>query len=251
MAQNAARVPDIERQIAIKENQISILLGRAPGAIVRGARLTDLAAPPEVPPGLPSALLERRPDVRQAEDAARAANAGIGITKGSFLPRIGLSALLGAVSPRLEDITSSRAGLWSVGTQITGPVFQAGGLRGQYREAEEIWQEARLRYERTALNAFGEVANALVTRQKLAEMRTQQEHAVRAYDDALKVSTERYTAGKAAYFEVLQVQQQLYPAEVALAHTRRDELEAFVQLYKALGGGWNLSDEEWIRGASK
>jgi outer membrane protein, multidrug efflux system len=248
MALSAARVPALEQQIAIKENQISVLLGRNPAAIVRGARLADQPSPPEIPAGLPSALLERRPDVRQAEDLARAANAGIGVTKGSFLPRIGLSAILGAVSPHLDDITSSKAGLWSVGAQMTGPVFQAGGLRGQYEQAKAVWEEAKARYEQTALYAFSDVANALVTRQKLTEVREQQERAVHAYEDAVKASTQRYSAGRAAYYEVLQSQQQLFPAEVTLAQVRRDQLIAVARLYKALGGGWNLKEQDWTAG---
>jgi multidrug efflux system outer membrane protein len=241
-ATNAAKVPALEQQIAIKENQISVLIGRGPGPIIRGMSLADETAPPVIPAGLPSALLERRPDIRQAEAAARAANAGIGVTVGGFLPRIGLSAILGAVSPQLDDITSRKAGLWSVGAQATGPLFQGGGLRGQYEGAKAAWEEAKLRYQQTALNAFAEVADALVTRQKLAEVRVQQERAVRAYEDAVKASMQRYASGNAGYYEVLQAQQQLFPAEAALAQTRRDELTAVIQLYKALGGGWNLAD---------
>jgi multidrug efflux system outer membrane protein len=239
MATSAARVPDLERQIAIKENQISVLIGRNPGTIIRGARLADQSMPPEVPAGLPSQLLERRPDIREAEENVRAANAGIGVTVGGFLPRIGLNALLGAVSPQLDDITSRKAGLWSIGAQATGPLFQGGGLRGRYRQSKEAWEEAKLQYQQTALNAFAEVADALVSRQKLAEVRIQQEHAVRAYGDAVKISLQRYASGDASYYEVLQAQQQLFPAEVALAQIRRDEFAAIIQLYKALGGGWN------------
>ncbi|HTB81055.1 MAG TPA: efflux transporter outer membrane subunit [Opitutaceae bacterium] len=241
-AMSAARVPEIERQIAITENQLSVLLGHNPGPIIRGARLLDQVLPPEVPAGLPSQLLERRPDILQVEASARAANAGIGVTIGGFLPRIGLSALFGAVSPQLDDITSRKAGLWSVGAQATGPLFQGGGLRGEYRAAKEAWEEARLEYQQTALNAFAEVADALVSRQKLAQVRQEQEHAVHAYQEAVTIAKQRYASGNAGYYEVLQAQQQLFPAEVALAQTRRDELATLVQLYKALGGGWNLKD---------
>jgi multidrug efflux system outer membrane protein len=248
MAASAARIPGIEMQISVKENQISVLIGRNPGPVARGARLADLPAPPDVPAGLPSALLERRPDVRGAEDAARAANAGIGATVGGFLPRIGLSAILGAVSPQLSAITSRGAGLWSVGAQATGPLFQGGGLHGQYEQAKAAWEQAKLEYQQTALNAFGDVSNALVTSQRLAEVREQQERAVGAYEVAVKISTQRYSAGKASYYEVLLAQQLLFPAEVSLAQTMRDQFVAIVQLYKALGGGWNLKDEEWAGG---
>ncbi len=246
MATSAARIPDLERQITIKENQISILVGRNPGPVGRGDSLSHQAAPPDVPAGLPSALLERRPDVRQAEFLAKASNAGIGVTVGGFLPRIGLSAVLGAVSPQLDQITSRGAGLWSVGAQATGPLFQGGGLHGQYEQAKEAWEVARLQYQQTALNAFGEVANALETRQRLSEMRELQERAVAAYEEAVKLSAQRYAAGKASYLEVIQSQQQLYPAQIALAQTRRDQFTVVVQLYRALGGGWNLTDASWM-----
>ncbi|MGA3007646.1 MAG: efflux transporter outer membrane subunit [Opitutaceae bacterium] len=245
MAMSAAHVPELERQIAIKESLISVLLGHNPGALVRSGRLSDEPTPPEVPAGLPSQLLERRPDIREAEENARAANAGIGVTVGGFLPRIGLSALIGAVSPQLDHLTTHAAGLWSVGAEATGPLFQGGGLRGQYREAKAEWEEAKLHYQQTALNAFAEVADALVSRQKLAAVRGQLEQAVGAYQEAVKISRQRYTEGNASYYEVLQAQQQLFPAEVALAQTRRDELLAVIQLYQALGGGWKLTDAEW------
>jgi multidrug efflux system outer membrane protein len=244
-ATSASRIPDIERQIAIKEDQLSVLIGRNPGPIVGRTRLSDQVAPPEVPAGMPSALLERRPDVRLAEQAARAANAEIGVTEGGFLPRIGLSAIFGAVSPQLDKITSRKAGLWSAGAGMTGPLFQGGGLHGQYQAAKSAWEEAKLEYQRAALNAFREVADALVTREKLAEVRVQQERAVRAGEEAVAVSTQRYTAGRASYYEVLQAQQALFPAQIALAQTQRDQYAAIVQLYKALGGGWKLPVAEW------
>jgi multidrug efflux system outer membrane protein len=247
MATSAARVSALERQIVLKENQLGALLGHNPGHITRGVKLPDQKLPPEVPAGLPSQLLERRPDVRQAEEAARAANANIGVTIGGFLPRIGLSALFGSVSPELNNLTTSKAQLWSVGAQVTGPLFQGGGLHGQYEQARAAWDEARLEYQQTALNAFVEVADALVTRQKLAEIRVQQERAVGAYAEAVKISQRRYASGNAGYFEVLQAQQLLFPSESALAQTRRDEFISVIQLYKALGGGWNLQDATaWV-----
>jgi multidrug efflux system outer membrane protein len=251
METSAARIPDIEMQIAMKENQISILVGRAPGPVSRVSRLDDEAQPPDVPVGLPSALLERRPDVRQAEYAAMAANAGIGATIGGFLPKIGLSAILGGVSTQLDSITSRSAGLWSIGAGATGPLFQGGGLHGQYEQAKQQWEVARLQYQQTALNAFGDVANALVTRQKLSEERDHQERAVRAYDDAVKLSTQRYSSGRASYYEVIQSQLLLYPTEVALAQTRRDQFIAIVRLYMALGGGWSIPDREWPGAGAK
>jgi outer membrane protein, multidrug efflux system len=246
LATSMARIPDIERQISIKENQISVLVGRNPGPVARGLPLGDQATPPDVPAGLPSALLERRPDVREAENAARAANAGIGVTVGGFLPRIGLSAILGAVSTSLSDITTRGAGLWSIGAGATGPLFQGGGLRGQYDQAKEAWEVAKLQYQQAALNAFSDVANALVARGRLAEEREQQERAVSAYREAVELSSQRYSSGRASYLEVLQAQQLLFPAKVALAQTRSAQLETIVQLYAALGGGWKLKDGEFL-----
>jgi multidrug efflux system outer membrane protein len=242
-AASAAQIPALERQIALQENALSVLLGRPPGPIARGEGLSAQLAVPEIPAGLPSALLERRPDVRQSEYTAQAANAQIGVTIGSFLPRIGLSALLGGVSSRLQDVTTHQAALWSVGAQVTGPLVQGGALHGEYLQVKAAWEEAKLEYQQAALNAFQDVANALVTRQKLAQVRFEQEREVRAGEDAVTIARERYKAGQSDYYEVLQSQEQLFPAEASLAATRRDELIAVVQLYKALGGGWNTADD--------
>jgi multidrug efflux system outer membrane protein len=242
----AAQIPALETQIAITENQLNVLLDRNPGPIERGLPLSVHEAAPEVPAGIPSALLERRPDVRAAEYAARAANAQIGATIGSFLPDIGLSSLVGSVSPSLDAITVHKQSLWSAGAQVGGPIFQFGTLRGQYLQSKAGWELAKLQYEQTARSAFADVANALVTRQKLGDVRAQQEREVNAYREAVAVAMERYKAGHADYYELLQVQQELYPAEAALAQTRRNELVSIVQLYKALGGGWDLSDPAWL-----
>ena len=157
---------------------------------------------------------------------------------GDFLPRIGLTALYGGVSSDLAAITSSGAGAWSVAANVTGPIFQGGRLYGQYLQAKAELQEAKLQYQQTALGAFHDVANALVAGQKLEAVRVQQSRAVTAYQQAVSVSTQRYVAGKAGYFEVLEAQQQLFPAENSLAQTQFNQLLAIVQLYKALGGGW-------------
>ncbi|HEV2393191.1 MAG TPA: efflux transporter outer membrane subunit [Verrucomicrobiae bacterium] len=238
LATATAAAPELERQIALKEDQISILLGRNPGPIPRNKTLLQQAMPPEVPAGLPSELLERRPDLRQAEQLARSANAQVGVALGDFLPKIGLTALYGGVSMDLSAITSPGANLWSIGANVTGPLFQGGRLYGQYRQSEAAWEQAKLQYQQTALNALREVVDALITRQKLEAVRTAQERAVAAYRKAVEVSTRRYLAGKANYYEVLEAQQQLFPAENALAQTRRNQLIVIVQLYQALGGGW-------------
>ena len=239
LATAAAAVPDIERQIALKENQISVLLGRNPGPIARSNTLLQQVMPPEVPVGLPSELLERRPDILQAEQLARSANAQIGVAVGDFLPKVGLTALYGGVSTDLSTITSPGANLWSVAANVSGPVFQGGRLHGQYRQSKAAWEAAKLQYQETALNAFREVADALVTRQKLEQIGTQQARAVAAGKQAVEVSARRYLAGKANYYEVLEAQQQLLPAENALAQTQFSQLLVVVQLYEALGGGWS------------
>src|SRR5438045_2356879 len=152
-----------------------------------------------------------------------------------------LTALFGGVSADLSDIASSGASVWSVAANVAGPLFQGGRLYGQYRESKAAWEEAKLRYQQSALRAFQEVADALISRQKLAEVRVQQARAVAAYRDAVDISTQRYTAGKASYYEVLEAQQQLIPAENSLAQTELNQLLVIVQLYKALGGGWTDS----------
>ena len=246
LASAASNIPELERQTVVKENQISVLLGRNPGAIPHTSTLIEQRPPPDVPPGLPSLLLERRPDVRQAEQQLVAANAQIGVTVAQFFPRVELTSFFGRVSSDVSQITSGRSTTWSLGSQLTGPIFQGGNLLGQYRQARAQWEEARLRYQQTTLTAFQEVSNALIARQKLDQVRTEQERAVRALTDAVRFSTQRYLAGLSSYFEVLDAQQQLYPAENALAQTRLNQLLAIVQLYRALGGGWNLADDQWL-----
>jgi multidrug efflux system outer membrane protein len=238
LATTAAAIPDLQRRVVIKENQLSVLLGRNPDTIPRRSALLQQTLPPDIPPGLPSRLLERRPDLRQAEQLARSANAQIGVAMGDFLPKVGLTALFGGVSSDLSTLTSSGANVWSVAANVAGPIFQGGRLYGRYLQAKAQWDEAKLQYEQTALSAFQEVANALVSRQKLEEVRVHQTRAVAAYQEAVRVSTLRYVAGKASYYEVLEAQQQLFPAENSLAQTQLNQLLAFVQLYKALGGGW-------------
>ncbi|GKT10309.1 efflux RND transporter permease subunit [Desulforhabdus sp. TSK] len=238
----AANIPEIERQIVLKENQINVLLGRNPGPVDRGAALLDQYSPPEIPAGLPSALMERRPDIRQAEQNLRAANAQVGVATANFFPQIGLTALLGQVSPELSSFTSGKSNLWSVGGSMAGPLFQGGTLVAQYRQAKAVWEEARLKYEQTTLNAFQEVSNALISRQKLAATRTQQLRTVKAYEEAVQVALKRYVSGKASYYEVLQNQQNLFPAETTLARTELEQLLTVVQLYKALGGGWQETE---------
>ncbi len=245
LATSAAQLPELELQIALKENQINYLLGRMPGHVPRGSVLYDQTGPPEVPSGLPSSLLERRPDILEAEQLLRAANAQIGVTEANMFPKIGLTALLGKASLDLSTITAGSANVFSVGANAAGPIFQGGLLRAAYRQAKAAREEARLHYQQTTLFAFQDVSNALMTRERHIEVRAEQERAVGAYAEAVKVSTQRYVAGRASYYEVLQAQQQLFPAEDALARTRLNQLLGMVALYKALGGGWQLKEPGW------
>jgi outer membrane protein, multidrug efflux system len=237
LADAAAAIPSILQQISTAENELSVLLGRIPGPIPRANHLLA-ELPPEVPAGLPSALLERRPDVRQMEQLLRSANAQIGESVAEFFPTIGLTTFFGKISPELSAFTLGGANAWGAGAETSGPLFEGGRLVGQYRQAKAARDEARLRYQQTALTALGDVSDALIDRERLGEIREQQAREVKALDRAVRVSTERYLAGKASYYEVLEAQQQLFPAQLNLARTERDQLLAIVALYKALGGGW-------------
>ena len=242
----AANIPELERQIAIKENQICVLLGSNPAGIQHTAKLIDEVIPPEIPAGLPSGLLERRPDILEAEQQVRAANAQVGVAIANFFPRIGLTTFVGGVSSPLSQLSSGQTLAWSIAGNVTGPIYEGGALRAQKRQAVAFWEQTKLQYEQTALSAFQDVANALVSRQKFEGVREQQERAVKAYQESVRISLLRYVAGKASYFEVLDAQLQLYPAEYSLAMTELNRRTVIVQLYKALGGGWNLSDPQWM-----
>jgi multidrug efflux system outer membrane protein len=241
----SARIPDIERQIALKENEINALLGRNPGPVSRALTLLEQPMPVDIPAGLPSILLERRPDIRGAEQQVRAANAEIGVAIGNFFPRIGLTAFYGGTSTELDKLVSTGANTWSLAGAAAGPVFTAGRLTGRYRQAKAACEEAKLHYQETTLNAFREVSDALVSRQKLDKACAEQTEAVGACRDSVDVATDRYQAGKASYYEVLEAQQQLFPAENVQAHLEASRRLAVVQLYKALGGGWSLKNSEW------
>jgi len=239
LADATAAIPAILDQISSAENQLCLLLGRAPGPIERSASSFAGMMPPSVPAGLPSSLLERRPDVRAAEQLLRSANAQIGESVAEFFPRIGLTTLLGKVSPELSAFTLGRANAWGIAVSGSGPLFEGGRLVGQYRQAKAARDEALLGYKQTALSALRDVSEALISREKLGEVREQRTRQVTALGTAVKLSSERYVAGKASYYEVLEAQQQLFPAELNLARTQRDELLTVVALYKALGGGWH------------
>jgi multidrug efflux system outer membrane protein len=234
----AATVPDFYRQIVLQENLVNVLTGRNPGPVPRNHTLLEEQMPPQVPAGLPSNLLERRPDVREAEQTLRSANAQVGVAVANFFPNLSLTGLLGQVSPELSSFTAGASTAWSALAEVSGPIFQGGRLVGAYRQAKAARAEARARYESTLLTAFQEVANNLTSIQRLAETRVQQEKAVRAYQVAVQVAIQRYLAGRASYYEVLQEQQLLFPSENTLVQTELNQLLAVVQLYQALGGGF-------------
>ena len=240
-----ATIPEVEAQIAAKENQISILLGRVPGPIPRGTPMYDQPVTPTVPAGLPSALLERRPDLRQAEQEMVRANALIGVAKADFFPKLSLTGLLGTASPELAAVTHGTSLVWAVGAGLVGPAFQGGRLIENYRAHVAIWEQTKYAYEQSVLTAFREVSDALAVLAKLSQAEAAQAKSVKGLEDAVSHANDRYLYGLSSYYEVLESLQELYPAQNKLAQIRRDRLLAYVQLYKALGGGWNLTDGQW------
>src|SRR6185295_6447586 len=231
--------------IVAKENQLGILLGKTPAPMPRGTPMYAQAVVPTVPAGLPSTLLERRPDLRQAEEQLVSANARIGAAKAEFFPKLSLTALFGTASPEVSALTGGSATIWAVAGMFSGPLFNAGRTLGTYRASIAQWEQTRLQYEQAVLTALREVSDALTALAKLTDAEAGQDTAVRALADAVDHATDRYRQGLASYYEVLEAQQQLYPAQTSLAQIRQDRLLAHVRLYKALGGGWSLSDAQW------
>jgi multidrug efflux system outer membrane protein len=237
-AETAAAIPQIEQQIAIVENLLSLLLGRLPGAIPREGLTTDEAVPPPIPPGLPASLLERRPDVVGAEQLLVAANADIGVARALFFPTISLSGFLGGVSGDLATFLGGDGAAWSIGANLLQPIFQGGRLRRNLEVAQARHEQALAAYRQAALNGYREVANSLITIQKLAEVRVQGEIGVAALQDASDLSRARYDSGLASYIEILTADQDLFQQQLSLAQTRGAELRARAELYRTLGGGW-------------
>jgi multidrug efflux system outer membrane protein len=237
LASESAQIPLLERDIAAKENQLNLLLGRTPGPIARGLALDGQPFPPSVPAGLPSALLLRRPDIREAEQQLIAANANIGVAEAAFYPTLSLTGLLGGQSPQLASLLGSGKN-WNVEAGLLGPIFNAGRLRNQRQLTVAQFDEARIAYERDITSALGEVSTDLVANEKLALAEAQRIHAAESYREAVRLSTLRYESGFSAYFEVLDAQEQLFTSETSAARIRRDRLNAMIDLYRALGGGW-------------
>ena len=234
----AQAIPIAERLIEQTENQLSLLLGGNPEAKPRGRSLTEQEQPPSVPPGLPSSLLERRPDIRAAEQNLVAANAFIGVAKAAYFPRISLTGFLGVQSDSLSNLFSGPARVWQFAPAVTQPIFNAGRIKSGVRLAEAQQQLALIQYERVIQTAFREVSDALVEHQKVREVRAQQEKLVATLQDRSRLSYMRYRGGVDTLLNALDADRDLFEAELVLARTRRDELLALVQLYRALGGGW-------------
>jgi multidrug efflux system outer membrane protein len=237
----AAFIPALERQIQAQENLLSFLVGRNPGPIPRGAGLNAQPLPPAIPAGLPSALMERRPDLREAEQQLVAANALVGVAQANYFPTLSLTGLLGGQAPEVSELFG-KGKEWSIGPVLNFAPLQGARLKFQKAAAVAQWEQARTRYEAAVTGAFGEVSTLLSAYGKLAEEETQQARAVAAYQEAVSLATLRYSAGLSSYMEVLEAQQQLFPAENSLSQARLSRLVTLVQLYKALGGGWNLKD---------
>jgi outer membrane protein, multidrug efflux system len=233
-----AEIPALEQQIEQQENSLSILLGQNPGDITRGETLTEQRQPSQVPPGLPSSLLERRPDIRQAEEQLVAANAEIGVARAAYFPQIVLSGSGGFQSSALTNLFSGPAGAWSFGASLAQPIFTGGRLRSGVRLAEAQQQTAALFYQQSIQGAFRSVSDALVAYRKTREFRAQQELLFQSAEDAARLSHMRYTGGATGYLEVLTNETNAFSAELGLAQARLNELLAMVQLYQALGGGW-------------
>src|SRR5258708_5189860 len=206
----AAIIPDLERQIVAQENALTLLLGRNPGSVARGATLAAQYDPPDVPAGLPASLLERRPDLREAEQNLIAANANVGVAKANFFPTISLSGLFGGVSPQLSELTGAGKA-WSLAGNLAGPLFTAGRLKNEYRAALAQRDQARIAFEKAVTQAFGEVSTSLSTHQQLAKAYQEQLNSVGAYRESVRLSNIRYDSGFASYFETIDSQIQMYP----------------------------------------
>jgi multidrug efflux system outer membrane protein len=234
----AETIPTLEQQIEQTENQISLLVGKNPGGVLRGRKFIDQEMPPQVPTGLPSSLLDRRPDIRAAEQALVAANANIGVAKAAYFPQLSLSGLLGGQSTQLSSLFSGPNSTWSFVPQLTQPIFTAGRLKSNVKLAEAQRDSAVVQYQKTIQTAFMEVSDALIAHQRTRESRIEQEKLVTALQDRTRLAYVRYRGGVDTQLNALDADRDLFQAELSLAQIRLNELLSVVQLYKALGGGW-------------
>lgn len=241
----AATIPDLQRQIVAQEVALNLLLGRNPGPIGRGSALAEQYDPPEVPTGLPSQLLERRPDLREAEENLIAANANVGVAKANFFPTISLTGALGGVSPQLSELTGAGKA-WSLAGNLAGPLFTAGRLKNEYRASLAQRDQAKIAFEKAVTQAFGDVSTSLSAHQQLAKAYLEQVNSVAAYRESVRLSNIRYDSGFASYFEIIDAQIQMFPAEQSAVGYDLGRKLALVNLYRALGGGWSLNDSQWI-----
>jgi multidrug efflux system outer membrane protein len=228
---------------------LNLLLERNPGPIERGGILAEQFDPPEVPTGLPSQLLERRPDIRQAEENLIAANANVGVAKANFFPTISLTGMFGGISPQLSELTAAGKA-WSLAGNLAGPLFTAGRLKNEYRAALAQRDQARIAFEKTITQAFGEVSTSLSAHQELAMAYENQLNSVEAYRESVRLSSIRYDTGLASYFEIIDAEIEMYPAELSAIIYDLGRKVALVNLYRALGGSWNLNDSQWISATS-
>jgi outer membrane protein, multidrug efflux system len=234
----AAAIPDLERRIEQQENFLSVLLGKNPAPVTRGKPLVENAILPTVPAGLPSSLLERRPDIQSSEQQLVAANAQIGVAKAAYFPQITLTAVGGYQSSALTNLFTGPAGLWTVGGQLVQPIFTGGRIRSNVRLTEAQKQERVLSYQQSIQQAFRDVSDSLVAYRKNQDFRAQQELLTNSAQDATRLSTMRYKGGVTSYLEVLDSDTRYFDAQLGLAQAQLNERLALVQLYNALGGGW-------------
>lgn len=244
--ESMATIARLRRAIAQQENAISVLIGAYPQTIKTGIPLVAQTMPSS-PVGLTTDLMQRRPDIQQSEQNMIRANALVGVAVADFFPRIGLSSLYGGQSQDITDMLDANFSIWNIAGNLAGPIFQGGRLFASYYAQQAAWHEAVAQYKQTVLGAFREVSDALIAQQTLADQRSALEGRVASLKEAVDLSLLRYQVGRASYFEVLEAEQLLFPAEDTLAQTERDQLLAVVDLYKALGGGWNLGDSQWMQ----
>jgi outer membrane protein, multidrug efflux system len=234
----AETIPTLQQEIEQTENAINLLLGQNPGTVVRGRTITEEHVPPEVPAGLPSALLERRPDIRAAEQNLIAANARIGVAKAAYFPQVSLSGFLGGQGTQLASLFSGPSGVWNFTPQVTQPIFTAGRLKSNVKLTEAERESALIQYQKAIQTGFTEVSDALIAHQRTREARIQQELLVTALEDRTRLAYVRYRGGVDTLLNALDADRDQFQAELTLAQIRRNELLTVVSLYKALGGGW-------------
>ena len=249
-AYTASRIPEFELRIAVQENLINLLLGRAPAPVPRGLALTEQAFPPDLPVGLPLQLLQRRPDVMQAEQALVAANANIGAAKALFFPNISITAATGGLAKEFSDLGDSDAAVWSAGVGVLQPLFNAGAIRFNYEAAQARFDQALAQYQKTVQNSFRETADAVVSIEKTRASRLEIEASVVALQDAAQLARARYQGGLSSYLDILIADQNLFSAELNLVEVRAAEFTSTISLYRALGGGWRTAAAEPPAGES-